>query len=82
MAIGDIVAVGGAWVSYVPALGVEIVITTIIGTNFGITDGVNEATSTTTGATNDQNTKLMISNAVYYRYFSPTNQGFTGLQIK
>ena len=90
MAVGDVIAVISptAWQSYVPALGVEIVITSVFSTLVGLSDGTIESTANTAGTgtpiRNDKNTKIMINNSVYLRYYTAvaTLSAFTGLQIK
>jgi hypothetical protein len=89
MTVGDTigaVTVGGAWVSFQPALGVECVITSMIGSNWGWNNGTIEAVTSWSQnpptPAGSQNIKIMVSNSIYYRYYSASNQGFTGLQIK
>jgi|TARA_R110002110_G_scaffold98364_1_gene251815 hypothetical protein len=95
MAVGDVISatyVDGGATTFVPAAGIEIMVTAGLGRNtsvsFGISDGTITAYSdydenTSIGGRNAGNIKLGITNT-YYVYFNGNsgNVGFTGIQIK
>jgi hypothetical protein len=93
MAVGDVVTqiyTGTQYNHYQPAVGVEVVITSVqdggqTSTPYGTYDGTTYAKfpeGTVTGErVNPANTKIMINNTNYFRIYSNTTAGFTGLQI-
>ena len=95
MAVGDIISETYPAVTlsyFVPAAGVEIIVTSGIGRTtsvyFGITDGVqiaytNSDDDATSGARYSLNIKLGITNTNYLLlYANSTGVGFTGIQTK
>tara|TARA_R110000823_G_scaffold247348_1_gene371151 strand:+ start:223 stop:510 length:288 start_codon:yes stop_codon:yes gene_type:complete len=95
MAVGDIISItyadGGA-TSFVPAAGIEIMVTAGLGRTttvaFGINDGVDVAWSdfdenTSIGGRNSANIRIGITNT-YFLYLNGNSDGvgFTGIQIK
>jgi hypothetical protein len=94
MATGDVISVisgaAGA-MTYQPAVGVEIIILkNNCGSDnmtYGITDGVNFATSYFQASTRNYDSdaignRVCITNTNYYTNNSPNNTGFSGIQIK
>ena len=92
MVVGDIVS--GIWggvtgyVSFQPAVGVEIIITGCAGgtgTYVGHTDGAltSHAINTNTNGVDTINMKLGITNSIYLRLLgTTTGASFSGIQIK
>lgn len=94
MAVGDIVSgqdnVPAGTFTFQPAAGVEIMITWVTGYSlsyYGLTDGANTSLSfagyNTTEYFGGNNTKLGITNALYFTVnANATYGGFSGIQIK
>ena len=69
--------------NFQPAASVEIMLTAFSnggGMNYVFFDGTNEAWN----SNQDKyiNVKIAITNTIYARFFSTTNIGYTGIQIK
>lgn len=92
MAVGDVIngiSAVGTNLSYQPAAGVEVMITSIFmpdettANKFRLTDGTFESASPTF-ETSVSNVKMMINNTNYLILKAITSKvtGFTGIQIK
>ena len=97
MAVGDIIAVflgvGGTTYSYVPAAGVEIVVTSALVRhttgNVGVQTSAGSASTdfdinTSVGGRNPCNIKLGITNSTWLILYADTGSGtaFSGIQTK
>ena len=97
MAVGDIISVflgvGGTSRTYVPASGIEIVVTSAIVRhstgNVGLQTAAGNAntdfdTNTSTGGRNPCNIKLGITNSTWLVLYADTGSGiaFSGIQTK
>ena len=86
MAVGDVVngvgTVLSSWIYFIPASGVECVITGCAGTNLGLSNGVNLG-SKSVGTGFSFNEKICINNTNYLAYYGTGDEPmFTGIQIK
>ena len=91
MAIGDVVnGLSAAALTFTPAVGVEVIVTSITSWNVGaiyLTDGVitntiGETGTGTTAATANWNSKIWITNSIWITTQAGLIASFTGIQVK